>query len=440
MIWLSFVWFTLLYGAGFYFSPNKDLCSPLRLVSLKYAFFNLPFIFFTALYPETFLRGILSVTHTDVYTAFLKYTLLQTLAYLCLIAGILFFSKQQKENIAAENINISKLVMYTVVAVLFALAAYGVFLYRIGGLGYLLTHLKDRVSLQGGQYILILLELLPLVILLLLLLKRTQNKKSTVPVVVALLVFGLLYVSFGGRKPAMILVAVFLAGWHYYIRGVRFNAKTIKYALAGTAIFACFLLVVPVLRGDALDHGTADNKLKVGARNFVYNLSYTYIDIFAANYYNAGNAWYMDGYFEPVKAFNYKGDKGCLPQVDQGVYFKNIYLKQKDFRPPLARNEVSSTSWPTENFGFAYANFLIAGVVVFFLLQGMVFSVVYRYLIKNLYNPVLLLVYVQVILQFNFSSLRIAFFLKTLPLYCICWFVFNKFVAPKNRQHSLREA
>lgn len=434
MIWLSFVWFTLLYGAGFYFSQNKDLCSPLRLISIKYAFFNLPFILFTACYPETFLKGVLSVCGVDVYTAFFKYTVLQTVAYLCLVAGILLFSRYRAKAGVLENYPERNLTIYTVAVIAAALLGYGIFLYRIGGLMYLITHLKDRVALQGGQYVLILLELLPLGILLLLLLKRVQNKKGNMLVVAALLSFMVLYMSFGGRKPAMILVAVFLAGWHYYIRSIGFGAKTIGYTLAGTALFVCFLLSIPVLRGDAVDHGATNNRLKVGTRNFVYNLSYTYIDVFAANYYNTGNAWYMDGYFEPVKAFNYKGDKGNLPQVDQGVYFKNIYLKQKDSRPPLPRSEVSSTSWPTENFGFAYANFLLAGVVVFFLLQGAVFSLVYRYLLKNIYNPVLLLVYVQVIVQFNFSSLRIAFFLKTLPLYCICLFVFNKFVKPKNRQ------
>lgn len=436
MIWLCFIWFTLLYGAGFYFSPNKDLCNPLRLVSLKYAFFNLPFLLFTALYPESFLKGILSVIDTDVDGAFFKYTLLQTLAYLSLVAGILFFQRKQPNNIQVQQVqDRRRLITYTVVALVVGLGAYVLFLYKIGGLGYLLTHLKDRVALQGGQYVLILLELLPLVMLLLILLRGTNGRKwYTIAVLVALVLFALIFTSFGGRKPTMVLIAVSLAGWHYYVRKIEFTMNNFWVGTFAAMVFVCYILLIPVLRNDKTAHGNKNTVVYTTARNFVYNLSYTYIDVLVANYYNKDNAWYLDGYFEPAKAFYHKGDKSNIPQVDQGVYLKSIYLKQKDFRPPMPRKEVSKTSWPTENFGFAYANFLWVGVVVFFFLQGAIFAWMYKYAMRNVNNVVLLLVYVQFMLQFNFSSLRIAFFLKTLPLYCICWFVFNKFVAPKNRQ------
>jgi len=436
MIWLCFFWFSLLYGCTFFASPSKDVFSPLRFISIKFAVFNLPFIFFTALYPDSFLKGILTVCHTDVYSAFYNYTLLQTLAYISLVCGILVF--KPKTGIAEHNsfsFNPRRVLWITACLFAVAMSGYAFFLFRIGGLGYLLTHLKDRVSLQGGQYSLILLELFPLVLLLILLLSRYYGKVAKKYFFLLLCLFFLVYTSFGGRKPAMIVAFAGLGGWHYYVEKIRVNKSTVLAGIIACVLLVSYIIAIPILRGGNQKLIATDkNPGYTVSKNFLYNFSYVFIDVFAANYFNDSNAWHMEGYFAPAGAFMHKGDKGGIPQVDQGVYFKSIYLQQKDFRPPMPRRSVSKTSWPTENFGFAYANFLWIGIVVFFFLQGLVFSGVYRLFQKQYFNPVTLLFYLQVLVQFNFSSLRIAFFLKTLPLYCLCWFVFNKFALHKNQK------
>lgn len=440
MIWISFIWFSLLYGAGYYFSPNKDMFGPVRFATLKIAVFNLPFILYTALYPDSFLKGILTVCHTNVYDAFYKYTLVQTLAYVSLLAGILLFNNGcTVKDLVLKRIDTVRLKVYTVVLALMALTAYGVFLLRIGGLSYLLNNLHNRVALQGGQYILILLELLPVVVLLQLIIYRKQPRKSYLWLIaLSLFLFSFIYSSFGGRKPTMILVATALIGWHYYIGRIVFSKKIIAYGGVVAVLFAFYLLLVPYIRLTGRQDESAEKYVERGftVKAFMYNLSYTYIDVFVSNYFTPGNSWRMEGYFDSVKSFAYKGDKGNVPQVDQGVYLKSIYLYQKDFRPPMPRKSVSATSWPTENLGFTMANFGWYGVLPSFLLLGVAYSFVYRFVSKYFMNPVALLFYVQVIIQFNFSSLRLSFFVKTLLLFYLCSVVFNKFVLPKNQNEG----
>lgn len=440
MIWLSFLWFLLLYSGTFYFSKNKDIFGPLRFVSIKSALFNLPFILYTAIYPNSFLQRILSVCQTDVYTAFFKYTLLQTLAFASMVVGVLIVGASKQESAETESsLSKRRLLRYTVVATIVPILAYMVFLGRIGGLSVLLNHLYNRVILQQGHYVLELLIIFPLSVLLLFLMKRTTGKKIygwLIPV--ALLLFSALLTTFGARQPTMIVIGMSLVGYHYYWKTITVNRKTILISSFVLLFMGGYLLVVPFLRlspekQEQVEHN--NNSLFTG-KSLVYNLSYVYIDVLVANYFNKDNAWFMEGYFAPVKAFNYKGDKGDIPQVDQGVYLKSIFLGQKDYRPPMPRREVSKTSWPTENFGFAYANFLWIGLIVFFFLQGLIFGIAYRFTMKHLFNPVVLLFYILIILKFNFSSLRVAFFLKTFPIICLCWFVFDKFVVVKNQRQQ----
>lgn len=439
MIWFCFIWFLILYGTGIFLVPEKSIFSPIRFVSAKFAFFNLPFILFTAFYPDSFLKGILSICHTDVNSAFLKYTLAQTLAYFSLIAGVLLVRKrrQQGKPICVQY-NYKRLAIYGCVIAILAFGAYFCFLKSIGGVAYLASNLDNRVLLQQGKYYLMLLELLPLLLLVVLLIfKRANRSVYKWLFFVLTLICVLVLTSFGGRKPSLVLIGVVVVGWYYYVSPFKLSYKTVLVSGVALCAFAVYLLVIPQMRKvDGHARKTDSEGVYKASYGLVYQLSYVYIDVLVVNYFDKDKAWCMEGYFAPVKAFGHKGDKGDIPQVDQGVYLKSIFLKQKDFRPPLPRKDVSVTSWPTENFGFAFANFRWWGIVIFFFLQGAVFEVVYSFMMKNLYNPVLLLVYVNVILQFNFSSLRIAFFLKTFLLFSLCWFVFNKFAVEKKIKSS----
>jgi len=428
MIFICFFWFLLLYGGVYYIFKKEDLFSPIKFVCLKFAVFNLPFILYTAFNPITFPHSILKVCGSNLNDAFLKYSIIQTLAFVSLIAGILLLKKIKPVFPTPKPVHFDYKKLRILSFVLFGigLSAYFIFLSRIGGLMYLLTHLDQRVALQSGQYVLTLLPLLSLSCLLMMQCVKLENKIQDK---ILLILFSLLTIavfsSFGARKNALYFCLALLIGYHYIIGGLRFTRKTISIVAVLFVVFFAYIIVIPQIR----EHNDLNKKIsdyKVNTKFYIYNTSYAFIDIFAANYFNKDNAWFMKGYFAPAIVPFTNTDKKNLPQVDQGVYFNSIVKYQKNFEPPLPRNQLSNASWPTENFGFAYANFLLPGIVVFFVLQGIVFALAYYYLIRQKYNPVIILIYTLVIIDFNFSSLRIVSFIKLLPLLLFAYIIVKK--------------
>ncbi len=432
MVVFCFCWFLVLYGATFILSENKDIFSPFKFVAVKYAVLNLSFILYICVYPKAFEKNILEVCNVTLNQAFLQYTIVNTVAYLSLLAGMyLFINKKISGQSLLSKIqyNYNALLFLSITAFVIAFSAYLLFLNRIGGLWYLLTNLSKRVELQGNQYILGLLPLFIVSSILLLLCIKLKNKVADkvlclITIILSILVFS----SLGGRIPSIIFMVTLIVAWHYIVRPLTVNKKTITgFAVLGFMLMF-YILIVPVIRRSPDQAANSRLKRPYTVKALVYNISYTYIDVFAANYFNENNAWRLKGFFEPVGALFANDDKSMIPQVDQGVYFKSIVKYKENFAPPLPRKDLSKISWPTENFGVAYANFLMPGIVVMFFLQGIIFSLAYRAVIKNAYHPVLIMLYVEIIFNFNFSSLKLAYFIKLVPLLCICYIVFNKFV------------
>jgi oligosaccharide repeat unit polymerase len=331
-------------------------------------------------------------------------------------------STLQKPEIKVYNYKNVKLL--AVAFLLIGLAGYGVFLSRIGGLVYLLTNLDKRIELQSGQYVLILLPFLIFSSLSFLLCIRLKNKILD-KILFALVVITTLFVfsSFGARKTALLFIITLIVAAHFLI-SIKLNKKTLVIGafLAFGLLF--YVLIIPVLR---LQKGEDGERAEFKVKNLAYQTTYAYIDIFAANYFTPKTVWYFKGFLDPVIVPFSKLEKSKLPQIDQGVYFNAIVENNKHYEPPMPRDQVSKTSWPTENFGFAYANLLLPGVVLFFFLQGMVFSLVYKFLDRDIYNPILIMLYVLVVFDFNFSSLRIAEFVRTIPIVVLGYIVFAVF-------------
>jgi len=432
MIFLCFFWFLLLYFFAYKLAGKSELFSPLKFVAIKFALTNLPFILFIAFNRGTFFKNILLVCHVKLDDAFLKYSLIQTVAFISLCAGILIF-KGRKPLVSppADNYNYLNTKILAFVFFAIGILAYAIFLSRIGGLGYLLHHMNQRIELQSGQYVLILLPFMVISCLLLLLCIKLRNRildKVILLVFAAVTVF--IFSSFGARKSAVLFVITFLVAMHYTIGYIKFNRKSVAVGGVLLASVLFYLFIIPVLRESSGSDKSINQSLAANARarKVVYSTSYTYIDIFAANYFNAENAWYFKGFFAPVVVPFTKADKKQLPQIDQGVYFGSIIEFMKHYEPPMPRGVLSKTSWPTENFGFAYANLLLPGIIIFFFLQGMIFSMVYRFVDHDPKNAALQFLYVMVIFDFNFSSLRIAEFVRLAPVVLAAFLLIRYFV------------
>ncbi|MFL9844963.1 hypothetical protein [Flavobacterium rhizosphaerae] len=418
MVWLCFIWFSILYGGTFYFSRAHDFFSPLKFVSLKLIIINLPFILYSAFFHDSVLERVLTVCNVTIDEAFWQYTKVQTVAYISLIAGVLLYNKifkgksylQYRQQAPVYTYKSIKIAAYIFIAA--GLAGYFIFLFNIGGLSVLLSNLANRVALQGGQYILILLPFLSLGgVCLLLNIKQKNRFWDKVAFVAFSVLIIAVFTSFGSRKSSVIYIIILIVA-AYYFYGAKLKNKNmfIMGGLVSVSI-VIYMLLIPLLRGDK-----SDIKSAVTFRQLVYHTSYTFIDVFAANYFNENNIWQMKGYFTPVKVLGTSQSRDSLPQLDQGVYFNTIVYQKRYVAPPVPRSELSRASWPTENFGFAYANFLMPGIIFFFFLLGMVYTFVYRILCKDVFNPILVTLYTIVIFSFDFSSLRIANMLRLLPV------------------------
>ena len=378
------------------------------------------------------------VCNTGLDAAFITYAFTETLAYLSLVLGVYVFSQKQPAAGRPPHFLPDYKGSKICAALLFTtgLVSYIIFLGRIGGLAYLLTHLSDRVQLQQGQYILYFTQLLYLVPLLLLCCIKIRKKnidKLLLAISVAACIF--VYASLGGREPVVLFLISLLIGYHYIMGPLQWSKRLLLPSSIVVVVLAAYIFLVPLMRHDAINSYKQGGIGKyISAKTLVYQTSYVYIDVFACNYFNKDNAWYLHGFFDPVTAYGIKGDKGNIPQVDQGVYFSSIVSRQQYYAPPLPRKELLARSWPTENFGFAYANFLLPGIVVFFFLQGAVFALAYHWLRLHPYNTALIILYVLIIFIFNFSSLRLAGFLRTFPLLFVCYLFFNRFALTKKQR------
>ncbi|MFP9112550.1 hypothetical protein ACLI1A_01320 [Flavobacterium sp. RHBU_3] len=392
---------------------------------------HLPFILFCAFFPHDFMPRILSVCNVTLEEAFVKYTLIQTIAYYSLLGGFSIIRGSNKTEVIKRKyaLNVKVLLYLSILFYAVGLGAYFVFLSRIGGLQYLLNHISEKVMLQRGQYVLGLLNLFYIVPLMLMLrLSYTKYVGDKIFLVLSIITYLFIANSLGAREPTIVFVALLIIGYNYIFKPIVLSKKTFLRVAALVPFFIAYMMVVPFLRHDFKDDFATELSLHKMVKRYVYQTSYVYIDVFCCNYFNKDRKWGMDGYFAPIVAINAKGDKKDLPEVDQGVYFKSIVADKKYYKPPLPRGKLSVSSWPTENFGFAYANFLLPGIVFFYFLQGIIIGLVYKW--RNMFhkNVVLIVLYVYVLLYFNFSSLRIAFFVKTLPLLFLCMLVYNKFV------------
>lgn len=434
MVFICFLWFAMLYAGAFMFFKTNDNLSPLKLLPLKYAVLNLPFILFIAFNPNSFLKSVLQACNVNLPEAILQYTIIQSIAFVSLLLGILVFNRKSFQHIAAP-VNYLSLYNYKYIrllAILFFLpgaAGYLFFIYRIGGFVYLFTHLNKRIEMQSGQYYLIFLGFLNFVPLFLILCIKLKNKLTDkVLLVCSLLFICFIFSSFGARKNTLLLLIMVIASYHYSIKKITWHSVNKPFIAAVAVLLSLYILIVPVIRSkDALTKikdSEVNYEKAFSVKTLLYNVSYTYIDIFAANYYNKDNAWYFDGLLDPVKVFLFKGDKSKAPPVDQGVYFWNVVKNKKDYRPSIPRGQMHKNSWPIENLGFGYANFLLPGVIIAFFLQGLIFSLMYSFLRKEMLNPVLQFMYVFVVFNFNFSNLRLTQLAATLPIALVCYFLF----------------
>lgn len=425
-VYLVFFWFLILYLAAYNWSKHEDLFNPLKFISLFYIIRNIPYLFFLALDNSIFPQNILRALHMDLDGALINYMIFQTLAFVSLIIGIRFNSK----NIASFPYNYDKRdyrLFFIVLVFLIGFSGFLYFIYSIGGIFALLENLDNRVGLQSGAYILLLIPLMSLACIFLLK-KYSLNKRNKLLLLLLIIIVSITIVSnssLGGRKSTLFLIFFLLAAYNYYISPINFKKISFLRYFVLIGLVMVYIFLIPILRKTGGWESFTKGEVTMedfGIVEIVSQISYLSIDVFTVNYFTLDNLWDFKTLL--TIPMNFLGaNKDLNPPIDEGVYYYNIInYFNPTIAPPTPKNELVLVSLPIEQMGFAFGNFHFLGIIVFYFFLGRIYTFFYKLMLKNKQSEAFMFMYVYVILNFNFSSLRLFNFFTTLALMSFFFF------------------
>lgn len=426
IILLCAIWLTLVCYVGYKYFGNKDTFGPVKLFTTKMVIMNLPFLYFMYLYPEKFSRKVLDVIDTDIETAFFNYTVVATIMYIFILVGI-NLNKSINFFLSKKIVNYSIVKVYTIITlILFLLGLYSYykFITSVGGLAYLIANLSKRTEfLNEGEGLgnTVFYLTLSCVIFTYTYFKKKSNLKLLFLVLLVVTTI-LILTTTGSRKNVLYLIIFVLGAINYYYKPINIKTINKKYITVLGIIISFYILIVPVLRQkdgfQKIQNGEIELVEVLKVEDLIYQISYTYIDIFAANYFNFSNYWYLKSPLDILENFK-TIPKYSKPPIDDGVYFRTI-AEYKSYKiPPEPRGKMYNSSWPIEHFGFSFANLGYIGIILFSIMLGIIYRGIYNIMVINRYEPILMYLYIFTIFNFNFSNLRLVQFLGFLPLVII---------------------
>jgi oligosaccharide repeat unit polymerase len=136
--------------------------------------------------------------------------------------------------------------------------------------------------------------------------------------------------------------------------------------------------------------------------NFSYNDMYMFTMHHFSNYEKWHGVVFMDIYYKIFGA-PYGLD---APSLDEGLYLFNLFIG-RDVSPPMPLSLMYHNSWPMNTFGSGYANFGIAGVLIFFAFQGVLTGYIYKLSTKYKDNAFILFIYLIMVFSFQISNQKI---------------------------------
>lgn len=430
-------WFFILYYFVFSINKSKDFFNPIKVISFLYLLRNVPYIILTALNEDYFNSRVLRYLNffgkVSLDDAFLKYSFIQTIAFIFLLLGLKFI-KTPKVNPYSFNSSFNYRAMKFCVNICFCIGLLGFisFVVDIGGINFLINSLSERVTLQSGQFSIKLRPLMGIsTFFSILLIKMGGYRKSDkIRFIVFLITSIVVFSSTGGRKDTLYLIIMSMGAHYYYTK--RINAKAIsKIKIILISSFVVFyVFIIPIFRStdgfENIVEGKANLIEVFKIEDFFSSLSYTYIDVFTVNHFNIDNIWGFSSLLTIPSNLLDRKEASLRPPIDEGMYFVSSIVWGGEYKPLIARKYLREFSFPIENMGFGYANALLPGVVLFFFLQGLIISLIYRKFVLSNLDPFWLYIYLFSIFNFNFSSLRLMN-LITITFLLIVFFLIYKF-------------
>ena len=392
---------------------NGDIFSPLKINAMLHIITVVPYLIIFQ-FDKGIIGDRLLNKFENIDVLFLKYFILQCISYYFIVAGI--FNKNTlkiTKKIPRFNQHISTR-RYTFAVILsfgIGLFSYSYLMLKIGGLSYLLDNIQARSSLQEGLgYYSLLVQFMTFGTLLLI--YSLRFKVSFLKSISILILLGItitLDSMFGGRKDTVYLIFFAILIYHYTYKKIRI----INWKLIIPITFVIiYFLTIPILRTDgAIEYYSANpteltNDILKEPINQVNSFSYIRHFLLVINEFNHDNVWlgksYLDILYVPIPRTYYQNK----PPIDDGVYLRTIAAGY-EVSPNTSYNQLYQSSWPTESFGTLYMNFWIPGLFIGMYLIGVLYRILYDYMINSKYDFFSTMLYGFMVINFEFSNLRI---------------------------------
>lgn len=411
---------------------DKNLFHPIRLISFIFFIRNIPYLFFICLDNENFnwrVQEYLDFKNITLDNALIVFAPLKIIEFLFFLLP--FYLKTSKTTLGVSKLaakiypkfsNTRALKRSIKLSFLIGLVGFLIFLNNVGGAAFLISNLNDRVNIQSGQQALKLKFLLPISVLFLIYNKRFNKKIFNAGFIILLTLTILILSSTGGRKDSLFLIFFAFAFYSTYVTTATSKSLFKLKSLIVYGLVALFILIIPILRSKDGVNKNINEELKNA--NVVYslaaNISYVYIDVFAANHFNFDNLWMFSSLRSIPENLNRNTSTEQRPPIDEGVYFSSIIDFRRHIKPPIPRNQLREFGFPIENFGFGFANGHVLGLLFSSFFLGC-FHKINFLAFQEYKNPLAYYFFIFNLINFNFSSLRIA----NLLILLVCFIMFS---------------
>ena len=345
-----------------------------------------------------------------------KAILLDTLAYIFLVIGILCFKRKPKY-LMREKGRLSMWKRGNLFLLIISLILIVLFFRNVGGLIYYLNNLGIRQILNSGNGYLnytFVLSLCCCGFFYAYLQNRTIKRLYSF---LTMFLFTLLMlIIYGGRNPILLFLMMLCAIYNFTYKKIsisRFiNIKTLIIVL-----FTCFVFVaLPAFRSTNI----YDDLKSEGISAIVDSISDASVtSLMAANtlnrytfiyeyYENWDNKWIFSSYLDLIPSFIPRNIYPEKPPMDEGLYIQSTINTGINYKPSMSSDDLPSKASMPPGITIGYINFGIIGLCLSTFIQGYIISYFYFFAL-NSKSFIGSCIYINILLNFGLSNLSIGY-------------------------------
>ena len=343
-----------------------------------------------------------------------KAILLDTLAHVFLVIGILCYKKKPKYCLK-EKKGIISLKKGNRLLLIISIILIVLFFRNVGGLIYYLNNLGIRQILNSGNGYLNYTFVLSICCCgFFYTFLRNKTNKKLLSFLVMFVFTLLMLIIYGGRNPILLLLMLLFSVYRFTYRKISIS-RFINIRTLIVIICTCFIFVaLPAFRStniyddlkaegmsaivDSISDASVTSLLAANTLN-----RYTFIYEYYADW---DNKWYFSSYLDLIPSFIPRNIYTNKPPMDEGLYIQSSINTGINYQPSMSSDDLPSKASMPAGASIGYINFGIIGLCLSMIIQGYVISYFYYSALKSK-SFVGSCIYTNVLLNFGLSNLSI---------------------------------